>query len=117
MPYVNRSNDNSTVKIVSSNSKLFYIPHHILLSSPTSLLSFRLQSPHLAQERDAAINSANKSLSTVIEPARLRRAQLRECEERVREVWEGLETVRKDNDRRMLYHNAGSSFAVDASVW
>ncbi|CAL1708405.1 unnamed protein product [Somion occarium] len=62
------------------------------------VLSFRLQSTHLAHDRDASVASAQNSLSSVVQPARLRRADVRECEDRVREVWDGLEGVRKHND-------------------
>ncbi|KAI0784044.1 UV radiation resistance protein and autophagy-related subunit 14-domain-containing protein [Abortiporus biennis] len=62
------------------------------------LLQYRLQSGHLTAERDAHISAAHKSLTAVIEPARIRRADLRGSEEKVREIWEGLEADRKANE-------------------
>ena len=51
-----------------------------------SLLSYRSQISHVAAERDAQVKAANKSLTTTMEPARLRRADLRAREESVREI-------------------------------
>ncbi|TCD71035.1 hypothetical protein EIP91_000534 [Steccherinum ochraceum] len=63
------------------------------------ITAFRIQHGHLSSDRDAHIASAQRSLTNVIEPARLRRADLKGREDRVREIWEGLEAVRKVNER------------------
>ena len=63
-----------------------------------SLLSYRTQISHVATERDAQVKAANKSLTTTMEPTRLRRADLRAREERVREIWDGLDVARKANE-------------------
>ncbi|KAI0071484.1 hypothetical protein K474DRAFT_1652488 [Panus rudis PR-1116 ss-1] len=60
---------------------------------------YRIQRTHLTADRDKYIAAAQKSLETVVEPLRLRRADVKSREERVREIWEGLEAVRKDNER------------------
>ncbi|KAI0747216.1 UV radiation resistance protein and autophagy-related subunit 14-domain-containing protein [Daedaleopsis nitida] len=62
------------------------------------LLSLRLQTQHAATDRDAAIASADKSLKTVVDPARLRRAELKGREERVQEIWDGVNQIRSTND-------------------
>ncbi|PIL26843.1 hypothetical protein GSI_11023 [Ganoderma sinense ZZ0214-1] len=61
------------------------------------LLSLRLQTQHAATDRDAHIASAQSSLKTVVDPARLRRAQVRGREERVQEIWEGVNQLRTTN--------------------
>ena len=66
----------------------------------SSLLSRRLQIQHAAADRDAHIASAQNSLSTVVEPARLRRAEFKSREERVQEIWDGVNALRSANDQR-----------------
>ncbi|PIL26847.1 hypothetical protein GSI_11027 [Ganoderma sinense ZZ0214-1] len=61
------------------------------------LLSLRLQTQHAATDRDAHIASAQNSLKTVVDSARLRRAQVRSREERVQEIWEGVNQLRTTN--------------------
>ena len=63
-----------------------------------SLLSYRLQIGHATSERDEKVSSAKRALLTVVEPPRLRRADLRSVEERVRDIWDALEHVRKANE-------------------
>lgn len=63
-----------------------------------SLQSFRLQISHIAADRDAHIASAQRSLITVVDPQRTRRADLKGGEERVREIWDGLNALRKANE-------------------
>lgn len=75
----------------------------LILSQNTlrfSLLSYRLQAQHASADRDAHIASAEKSLSTIIEPARLRRAELKGREESVQEIWDGVNSLRSTNDSR-----------------
>ncbi|KAI0706905.1 UV radiation resistance protein and autophagy-related subunit 14-domain-containing protein [Cerioporus squamosus] len=62
------------------------------------LLSLRLQTQHAAAERDAHIASAEKSLTNVVDPARLRRSELKGREERVQELWDGVNQIRSTND-------------------
>ncbi|CDO77573.1 hypothetical protein BN946_scf184926.g10 [Trametes cinnabarina] len=62
-------------------------------------LSFRLQTQHAAADRDAHIAAAQKALNTVVDPSRLRRAELKEREERVKEIWNGVNDVRATNER------------------
>ncbi|KAI1785081.1 UV radiation resistance protein and autophagy-related subunit 14-domain-containing protein [Ganoderma leucocontextum] len=61
------------------------------------LLSLRLQTQHASTDRDAHIASAQNSLKTIVDPARLRRAQVRGREERVQEIWEGVNQLRATN--------------------
>ncbi|KAI0341427.1 hypothetical protein BDW22DRAFT_1358967 [Trametopsis cervina] len=61
--------------------------------------SFRQQISHAVADRDAQISAAQRSLITLGNPARLRRADLRHGEDRVREIWEGLAKVRKANEK------------------
>ena len=68
----------------------------------SSILSLRLQTQHAATDRDAHIASAQASLKTVVDPARLRRAQTRGREERVQEIWEGVNQLRATNQDRTL---------------
>ena len=68
-----------------------------------SLLSYRVQTSHVTAERDAQVKSAQRSLQTHVEPARIRRAELKLREERVREIWEGLEATRKANESSKYY--------------
>ncbi|EMD34603.1 hypothetical protein CERSUDRAFT_158138 [Gelatoporia subvermispora B] len=63
------------------------------------LLSFRVQISHAAKDRDTHVASAQKGLESVVTPARLRRAELMGGEERVREIWDGLERLRKANEQ------------------
>ncbi|KAH9887363.1 UV radiation resistance protein and autophagy-related subunit 14-domain-containing protein [Cubamyces lactineus] len=63
------------------------------------LLTFRLQTQHAAADRDAHIAAAQKALSSVVDPARLRRAELKSREERVQEIWDGVNNVRATNER------------------
>ncbi|KAI9061565.1 hypothetical protein FKP32DRAFT_1612992 [Trametes sanguinea] len=63
------------------------------------LLTFRLQTQHAAADRDAHIAAAQKALSTVVDPARLRRAELKGREERVQEIWDGVHQVRTTNEK------------------
>ncbi|OSD02572.1 hypothetical protein PYCCODRAFT_1367056 [Trametes coccinea BRFM310] len=63
------------------------------------LLTFRLQTQHAAADRDAHIAAAQKALSTVVDPARLRRAELKGREERVQEIWDGVHNVRATNEK------------------
>ena len=63
-----------------------------------SLLSLRLQTQHAAADRDAHIASAQKSLQTVVDPARLRRAEVKGREERIQEIWDGVNQIRSTND-------------------
>ena len=65
-----------------------------------SLLSYRLQTQHAATDRDAHIASAQKALKTIVDPARLRRAELKGREERVQEVWDGVNQLRSTNEHR-----------------
>ncbi|KAL6299304.1 UV radiation resistance protein and autophagy-related subunit 14-domain-containing protein [Sparassis latifolia] len=77
------------------------------------LLSFRLQTNHLATDRDAHIASAQRALVTVVDPARLIRADLKGTEERVRELWEGVDEVRKVNEKtRERLRNRRSTFSA-----
>lgn len=69
------------------------------LMAPSSLSSFRQQISHVAADRDARVSAAQRSLITIVNPARLRRADVRNGEERVREIWEGLAHVRKMNEK------------------
>ncbi|TBU28290.1 UV radiation resistance protein and autophagy-related subunit 14-domain-containing protein [Dichomitus squalens] len=62
------------------------------------LLSLRLQTQHAATDRDAHIASAEKALAAVVDPARLRRAELRGREEKVQEIWEGVNRLRSTNE-------------------
>ncbi|KAI0646695.1 UV radiation resistance protein and autophagy-related subunit 14-domain-containing protein [Trametes meyenii] len=63
------------------------------------LLTYRLQTQHAAADRDAHIAAAQKALSTTMDPARLRRAELKGREEKVQEIWVGVNEVRATNDR------------------
>ncbi|KAJ3481059.1 hypothetical protein NLI96_g7923 [Meripilus lineatus] len=72
---------------------------HIFNSQWPSLLAFRVQHDHAKTDRDTHIANANKSLASTVEPARLRRADLKCMEEKVREIWDGLEKVRKANEK------------------
>ncbi|KAI0695019.1 UV radiation resistance protein and autophagy-related subunit 14-domain-containing protein [Cytidiella melzeri] len=63
------------------------------------LSSFRQQITHVSAERDAHVGAAQRSLITVVDPARLRRADVKNSEERVREIWEGLAKVREANEK------------------
>ncbi|KAI0674696.1 UV radiation resistance protein and autophagy-related subunit 14-domain-containing protein [Trametes maxima] len=63
------------------------------------LLTYRLQTQHAAADRDAHIAAAQKALSTTVDPARLRRAELKGREEKVQEIWDGVNEVRATNDR------------------
>ncbi|OCH85144.1 hypothetical protein OBBRIDRAFT_798480 [Obba rivulosa] len=63
------------------------------------LLSFRVQIGHASADRDAHVASAQKGLEAVVNPARLQRAELVGGEERVREIWDGLERLRKANEQ------------------
>ncbi|KAH9848980.1 UV radiation resistance protein and autophagy-related subunit 14-domain-containing protein [Lenzites betulinus] len=63
------------------------------------LLNFRSQTQHAAADRDAHIAAAEKALTTVVDPARLRRAELKSREERVQEIWDGVNQVRSANER------------------
>ncbi|OJT02769.1 hypothetical protein TRAPUB_6625 [Trametes pubescens] len=65
----------------------------------THLLNFRSQTQHAAADRDAHIAAAEKALTTVVDPARLRRAELKGREERVQEIWDGVNEVRATNER------------------
>ncbi|KAH9930448.1 UV radiation resistance protein and autophagy-related subunit 14-domain-containing protein [Epithele typhae] len=77
------------------------------------LLSFRLQTQHAATDRDARIADAQRSLATAVEPARLRRAELKSLEERVQEVWDGVNGLRSTNDQlRERIHNLRGSLAT-----
>ncbi|KAI0765469.1 UV radiation resistance protein and autophagy-related subunit 14-domain-containing protein [Fomes fomentarius] len=62
------------------------------------LLSYRLQTQHAAADRDGHIASAEKSLKSVVDPARLRRAELKGREENVQEIWDGVNQLRSTND-------------------
>lgn len=96
---VNSDRDNSTAKTASSSSKLpEFIIYKLIYSLECSLLAYRLQIGHATSERDDKVDAAKRSLITVIEPPRLRRADLRATEERVREIWDALELVRKANE-------------------
>ncbi len=64
-----------------------------------SLLNFRSQTQHAAADRDAHIAAAEKALTTVVDPARLRRAELKGREEWVQEIWDGVNEVRATNER------------------
>ncbi|KAI0363438.1 hypothetical protein BV20DRAFT_1007395 [Pilatotrama ljubarskyi] len=63
------------------------------------LLTFRLQTQHAAADRDAHIAAAQKALASVVDPARLRRAELKTREERVQEIWDGVNHVRAKNEQ------------------
>lgn len=78
--------------------------------APTSLTSFRQQITHVAADRDAHIAAAQRSLITTVDPARLRRAEVRNREDRVRDIWDGLAKVRKSNER-------GQTSLFEASIW
>ncbi|KAI0088946.1 UV radiation resistance protein and autophagy-related subunit 14-domain-containing protein [Irpex rosettiformis] len=65
------------------------------------LSSFRQQLSHVSADRDARVAAAQRSLITVVNPARLRRADIRSGEERVREIWEGLAKVRQANEKSL----------------
>ncbi|KAH9948065.1 UV radiation resistance protein and autophagy-related subunit 14-domain-containing protein [Amylocystis lapponica] len=77
------------------------------------LLSIRLQTTHLSTDRDNHIASAQRALTSTVDPARLRRADLKSTEERVRELWEGVDSVRTANEKtreclRTLRNNISS---------
>ncbi len=99
------SNSASSTATIACDSSTFVLQfHHTTLSDypvpiALSLLAFRVQHSHVAADRDAHIASAQKSLASVVEPARLRRADLRSREERVREIWDSLDIVRKANEK------------------
>ncbi|EKM56262.1 uncharacterized protein PHACADRAFT_93087 [Phanerochaete carnosa HHB-10118-sp] len=63
------------------------------------LQSFRHQISQIAAERDAYIASAQRSLITVVNSQRIRRADIKGGEERVREIWDGLSALRKANEK------------------
>ncbi|KAI8971312.1 UV radiation resistance protein and autophagy-related subunit 14-domain-containing protein [Trametes punicea] len=63
------------------------------------LLTFRLQTQHAAADRDAHIAASQKALRSVVDPARLRRAELKGREERVQEIWDGVNQVRATNEQ------------------
>ncbi|KAI0777809.1 UV radiation resistance protein and autophagy-related subunit 14-domain-containing protein [Trametes elegans] len=63
------------------------------------LLTYRLQTQQAAADRDAHIAAAQKALSTVVDPARFRRAELKGREERVQEIWDGVNQVRATNEQ------------------
>ncbi|KAI0824944.1 UV radiation resistance protein and autophagy-related subunit 14-domain-containing protein [Trametes gibbosa] len=63
------------------------------------LLNYRSQTQHAAADRDAHIATAEKALTTVVGPARLRRAELKSREESVQEIWDGVNQVRTTNER------------------
>lgn len=64
-----------------------------------SLLSLRLQINHVAADRDAHINSAQRALNSVVDSARVRRADLKGTEERTQELWETINEVRQVNEK------------------
>ncbi|KAI0634679.1 UV radiation resistance protein and autophagy-related subunit 14-domain-containing protein [Trametes polyzona] len=63
------------------------------------LLNFRSQIQHAAADRDAHIAAGQKALATTVDPARLRRAELKGREERVQEIWAGVNEVRSTNEQ------------------
>lgn len=63
------------------------------------LQTFRHQISQIAADRDAYIASAQRSLITIVNPQRIRRADLKGGEERVREIWDGLNALRKANEK------------------
>ncbi|KAI0938294.1 hypothetical protein AcV5_000002 [Taiwanofungus camphoratus] len=63
------------------------------------LLSLRLQINHVAADRDAHINSAQRALNSVVDSARVRRADLKGTEERTQELWETINEVRQVNEK------------------
>ncbi|KAH9830106.1 UV radiation resistance protein and autophagy-related subunit 14-domain-containing protein [Rhodofomes roseus] len=63
------------------------------------LLSLRVQTKHAAADRDNHIASAQKALESIVDPARLRRADLKGGEERVQEIWAAVDEARKANDK------------------
>ncbi|GJE98354.1 hypothetical protein PsYK624_145830 [Phanerochaete sordida] len=63
------------------------------------LQAFRHQISPIVADRDAHIASAQRSLITVVNPQRTRRADVKGGEERVREIWDGLAALRKANEK------------------
>lgn len=80
------------------------------MASCCSLLNYRSQTQHVAADRDAHIAAAEKALITVVDPARLRRAELKGREERVQEIWDGVNEVRATNER--CAHNRPCIFVL-----
>ncbi|PCH44637.1 hypothetical protein WOLCODRAFT_154674 [Wolfiporia cocos MD-104 SS10] len=62
------------------------------------LLSLRIQTTRVAADRDAHIASAQRSLALVVDPARVRRADLNGTQERVEEILGALDELRKNNE-------------------
>ncbi|KAI0363428.1 hypothetical protein BV20DRAFT_144504 [Pilatotrama ljubarskyi] len=65
------------------------------------LLTFRVQTQHAAADRDAHIAAAaQKTLTSVVDPARLRRAELKTRKERVQEICDSVNHVRAENEQQ-----------------
>ncbi|EED84346.1 predicted protein [Postia placenta Mad-698-R] len=54
---------------------------------------------HAAADRDSHVASAQKALSTTVEPARHNRAELKGTEEQIQELWDAVNEVRQTNER------------------
>ncbi|KAJ7673821.1 UV radiation resistance protein and autophagy-related subunit 14-domain-containing protein [Mycena polygramma] len=65
----------------------------------THTRDFRIKTQHFAAERDEQVDKATKSLG-IVEPARLRRANVAQIQGRVDEVLSALARLRKDNDKK-----------------
>ena len=70
----------------------------------------RLQTQHATADRDAHIASAQKLLATVVDPSRLRRAEIKGREERVQELWDGVNQLRSTNDSRACFTSPPHQF-------
>lgn len=57
----------------------------------------------MSADRDTHITSAQRSLTTVVDPIRIRRAELKGREDRLKELREGLEVLKKANDQSELF--------------
>lgn len=64
-----------------------------------SLITLRRQISHAAADRDSHVASAQKALSTTVEPARHNRAELKGTEEQIQELWDAVNEVRQTNER------------------
>ncbi|KAJ6472885.1 UV radiation resistance protein and autophagy-related subunit 14-domain-containing protein [Mycena vitilis] len=65
----------------------------------THTRDFRIKTQHFAAERDEAVDKATKSMG-IVEPARLRRANVAKIQGRVDDVLSALARLRKDNDKK-----------------
>ena len=67
-----------------------------------SLRDFHSQHTHYATDLKAVVSTAQVSLESIIEPARVRRARVAEIQARVEQLVEGLNLARKDCEKSIF---------------